>query len=112
MNLNIFQISYTYVILVINDSLGSSCKKKKKKKKKKSRKCVFPHFFFLGYVSINLHILPVRYFRIQWESVRTNTGSDRIGLNYRIGPYFDYYFDFYFLFFFLFFFFIFFIFSF
>ena len=35
---------------------------------------------------------------ISEESVRTNTGSDRIGLNYRIGPYFDYYFDFFFFF--------------
>ena len=35
--------------------------------------------------------------------VRTNTGSDRIGLNYRIGPYFDYYFYFFIYFFFYFF---------
>ena len=27
-----------------------------------------------------------------FSPVRTNTGSDRIGLNYRIGSYFDYYF--------------------
>ena len=36
------------------------------------------------------------------EPVRTNTRSDRIGLSYRIGPYFDYYFDFFFFFFFFF----------
>ena len=71
----------------------------------KKKTCFIYNKLFFVLVHLKINTGPANIFKIQLKSlgalnrqtaaVRTNTGSDRIGLNYRIGPYFDYYLDFF-----------------